>query len=351
MPRHDVLFSRKSEIRYHERDIPYASLSSFHPPPEHSGTCIQAAAECRQVIRGPFRASPLNEAVETVEGTLKLGFLLRKVSIRTGYLSGRGTRQQTSRTNNDGINRPPRTTNNVHNNDTRRQTRHRPPHRPLPLPRKNNPNLLVPRRKAPPSTTLAVMAMSDDSGRYEKVAQSFPTINIKAPDQLKFALDESLSFLKAQVLASFEEIIAEREAVARLNELDALIDDARTRKQKGEPPMQKYPPPKPAPATHLLFEANAWSPVLLPPESLIRAHTLPLKRAELAHLESQLSQINGANDDLLREVDAQRTEIEGLNKAMRQGVEDLGGAVGSCSSIPVGEMRDSMEDIIPTLRV
>jgi Nnf1 len=91
--------------------------------------------------------------------------------------------------------------------------------------------------------------------------------------------------------------------------------------------------------------------VLLPPESLIRAHTLPLKRAELAHLESQLSQINGANDDLLREVDAQRTEIEGLNKAMRQGVEDLGGAVGSCASIPVGEMRDSMEDIIPTLRV
>lgn len=91
--------------------------------------------------------------------------------------------------------------------------------------------------------------------------------------------------------------------------------------------------------------------MLLPPESLIRAHTLPLKRGELAHLESLLSLINAANDDLLREVDAQRTEIERLNKAIRSGVEDLAGAVGSCSSIPVGEMRDSMEDIIPTLRV
>jgi Nnf1 len=96
---------------------------------------------------------------------------------------------------------------------------------------------------------------------------------------------------------------------------------------------------------------NRQSPVLLPPESLIRAYTLPLKRAELAHLESQLSHINASNDGLLQEVDAQRTEIEGLNKAMRSGVEDLGGAVGSCSGIPVGEMRDSMEDIIPTLRV
>jgi Nnf1 len=139
----------------------------------------------------------------------------------------------------------------------------------------------------------------------------------------------------------------ERQAVARLNELDALIDDAKTRKQTGDSPMQKY-------TNSPLFGRLALtgkSPVLLPPESLIRAHTLPLKRAELAHLESQLSQINAVNDDLLRQVDSQRTEIEGLNKAMRSGVEDLGGAVGSCLAIPVGEMRDSMEDIIPTLRV
>ena len=32
-------------------------------------------------------------------------------------------------------------------------------------------------------------------------------------------------------------------------------------------------------------------PVLLPPESLVRAHTLPLKRAELARLEQILQKV------------------------------------------------------------
>jgi Nnf1 len=94
--------------------------------------------------------------------------------------------------------------------------------------------------KAPQTTALSGQYSNSFWDRYEKVAQSFPTISAKAPDQLKFALDESLSFLKSQVLASFEEIIVERQAVARLNELDTLIDDAKTRKQKGDSPMQKY---------------------------------------------------------------------------------------------------------------
>ena len=40
----------------------------------------------------------------------------------------------------------------------------------------------------------------------------------------------------------------EREAINRLNELDRLIEDARKRKAKGEPPMQKYQPPPGKPA-------------------------------------------------------------------------------------------------------
>jgi len=31
--------------------------------------------------------------------------------------------------------------------------------------------------------------------------------------------------------------------------------------------------------------------VLLPPESLVRAHTLPLKRAELTRLEQKLAEV------------------------------------------------------------
>jgi len=50
--------------------------------------------------------------------------------------------------------------------------------------------------------------------------------------------------------------------------------------------------------THVCLGING-SPVLLPPESLVRAHTLPLKRAELARLESQLAQVQPASTRIM----------------------------------------------------
>lgn len=142
----DVMFFFLPGQKSNTEGIPYASLSSFHLPPGHSEECIQAVAECRQMIRGPFRASPLNEGVESVEGGESRFHTKFQFQLTIYFVEVR-TRQQTSR--NDGINRPPRTTNTVPPHDTRRQTRHRPPHSPLPIPRKNNPNLLVPPQTSP----------------------------------------------------------------------------------------------------------------------------------------------------------------------------------------------------------
>jgi len=50
-------------------------------------------------------------------------------------------------------------------------------------------------------------------------------------------------------------------------------------------------------------------------------------------------------------VDSQRGEIDLLNKTMRNGLEDLEAAVGSATSIPLTDMRNSMDEIIPTLKV
>lgn len=36
--------------------------------------------------------------------------------------------------------------------------------------------------------------------RYDKVAQSLPTLATRTPDQLRYALDQSLNFLKTQIL-------------------------------------------------------------------------------------------------------------------------------------------------------
>lgn len=91
--------------------------------------------------------------------------------------------------------------------------------------------------------------------------------------------------------------------------------------------------------------------MLLPPESLVRAHTLPLKRVELSRLEKILCEVQSRNDILLKKVDEQRGEIDKLNKTMRHSLEDLEGAVGSACAVPLNDMRDSMDEIIPSLRV
>lgn len=41
--------------------------------------------------------------------------------------------------------------------------------------------------------------MREVNGRYDKIAVSFPLLAEKAPEQLKFALDQALGFLKSQV--------------------------------------------------------------------------------------------------------------------------------------------------------
>jgi hypothetical protein len=38
---------------------------------------------------------------------------------------------------------------------------------------------------------------------YEKVSQSLPTLAMKTPDQLRYALDQALTFLKTQVEVCF----------------------------------------------------------------------------------------------------------------------------------------------------
>lgn len=48
-------------------------------------------------------------------------------------------------------------------------------------------------------------------------------------------------------------------------------------------------------------------------------------------------------------MDKQRGEIDSLNKTMRHNLEDLDAAVESAWAVPMNDMKDSMEEIIPTL--
>jgi hypothetical protein len=50
-------------------------------------------------------------------------------------------------------------------------------------------------------------------------------------------------------------------------------------------------------------------------------------------------------------VDRQRGEIDLLNKTMKNSLEDLECAVGSACAVPLSDMRESMEELIPGLHV
>lgn len=61
-----------------------------------------------------------------------------------------------------------------------------------------------------------------------------------------------------------------------------------------------------------------YSPVLLPPESLIRAHTLPLKRTELARLEQTLTQVLSPIHSTKPDPRTERRVVNGYGQTARR---------------------------------
>ena len=70
---------------------------------------------------------------------------------------------------------------------------------------------------------------------YANFASCFPTPARHVPASLEGVWRQLNAKLEANAKAEFEEIVAERDAVPHLNELDRLVGDARARKeQEGE---------------------------------------------------------------------------------------------------------------------
>lgn len=68
---------------------------------------------------------------------------------------------------------------------------------------------------------------------YANFAGCFPTPARHVPASLEGVWRQLNAKLEANAKAEFEEIIAERDAVPHLNELDRLVGDARVRKEQG----------------------------------------------------------------------------------------------------------------------
>lgn len=138
---------------------------------------------------------------------------------------------------------------------------------------------------------------------YEKLVSCFPSLAHNDPETLKHAQEQVTAFLTTACMSEFDKILNERNALQRLNELDELIVEAKTRKSAGKP------------ATDTSSD--------LPPDTLMRAYMLPLKRADLASLNESVLQLQTQNATGLSEIEKQRQQIEMRTKLLKESLSSL----------------------------
>lgn len=167
---------------------------------------------------------------------------------------------------------------------------------------------------------------------YSNFAGCFPTPARHVPASLESVWRQLNAKLEEGAKAEFEEIIAEREAVKHINELDRLIAEARIRKDN-EAASGDGPQPGNAyvslPREGYYTGANILiqhSPHTLGAEDLYKAHLTPYLQEAQAILDDKLEATHAQNAELSQTVQAQRLEIEKLLSHLESVVKDVEGA-------------------------
>jgi len=78
---------------------------------------------------------------------------------------------------------------------------------------------------------------------YQNVAACYPTIAARSPAILKMIQGQVVSVMEAKARSHFDRILAERDVVRKLNELEGLVAAAGQRRAEGE--MDGRGPPAP----------------------------------------------------------------------------------------------------------
>ncbi|KAJ5100237.1 hypothetical protein N7456_006289 [Penicillium angulare] len=152
---------------------------------------------------------------------------------------------------------------------------------------------------------------------YSNFASCFPTPARHVPASLESVWRQLNAKLEESARAEFEEIIAEREAVQHLNELDRLVAEARARREKesenGNGTQSVNPP-------HTLGA-----------DELYNAHLTPYLQEAQSTLNKTLESTHAQNTELAQTVQAQRLEIEKLLSHLETVVTDIDGAASAAT--------------------
>ncbi|KAL2164222.1 hypothetical protein VTH06DRAFT_3438 [Thermothelomyces fergusii] len=211
------------------------------------------------------------------------------------------------------------------------QSQPQPQQQPQPQPQPQPPPVPGPRAARLQALFAAAAKHTLDKINKDNFGACFPTISQKAPGTLEFVQRQMVERLGSLWHKEFETIMANRQVVERLNELEALVSDAARRRREAEDPN------KPPVAPHTL-----------PAETVLSAHLRPHLASQRARIGAALRDTQAANARLWDEVRAQRAEMEALVAAVEKALRDLDGAnelLGGLADELAAETRAAEADI------
>ncbi|KAL4991605.1 Nnf1-domain-containing protein [Aspergillus falconensis] len=156
---------------------------------------------------------------------------------------------------------------------------------------------------------------------YANFAACFPTPAKHVPASLENVWRQLNAKLEESAKAEFEEILAERDAVAQLNELDRLVGEARARRDAAVAAGENGNGEK----------GERVPPHTLPPDELFRAHLTPKLEKTKTALDGKIQATEAENLELAQRVQAQRAEIECLLAGLETVVADVEGAAAAAA--------------------
>ncbi|CDO53796.1 similar to Saccharomyces cerevisiae YJR112W NNF1 Essential component of the MIND kinetochore complex which joins kinetochore subunits contacting DNA to those contacting microtubules [Geotrichum candidum] len=157
---------------------------------------------------------------------------------------------------------------------------------------------------------------------YEKLASCYPTI--ASTPSGKHALEQALlqitKFFNDTALKEFDTIYKERNILPLMVELDNMIEDAKTRKNK--------------PAAELAPEEQPINLDQLTPEAIIQSHLIPLQRAEEARLKEQLDVLKRENQTILSQLKSESQRAMDMLDMLSKSIIDIQNINNSTNKMP-----------------
>lgn len=188
--------------------------------------------------------------------------------------------------------------------------------------RSPSPALPPPTPSAPGPRATALLKLYNDAithilktCSYSNFAACFPTPAQQVPQSVKLLHEQFSAKLGESMRKEFESILDERGVVHALNELDALVEDARKRKEKA-----------------LTAAAEGQ-------EQPVPAHTLPARRLFISHLAPTLREYEANMRERQKGIEEENLEIMERVKAQRRDIEKLMGGLEGV----VGDLRGSVD--------